>query len=70
MQYEMVGLKKNDELESNWKEMVIVHLRYYTDICLERMTKITRNPSQDGWCLARDLNHADSKYKSMVLSLD
>jgi hypothetical protein len=38
---------KNDTLKRRWKKIVVANFRYYPDICLEGLRKITEDLSLD-----------------------
>jgi hypothetical protein len=60
----MLGWLTNDEWERIWKEAVVAKSRHYPGICLQGLTKTTKNTGQDSWVHGQDSNWAPPEYES------
>jgi hypothetical protein len=65
----MLVLFVNSELESVWKEAVMVQSRYYSGIFLEGLRKSTEKLNQGSMFPGRDSNQAPLEYKCRALPL-
>jgi hypothetical protein len=59
----------NNELEGHGRKQLWPNLRYYNDICLERLRKTTNKFSQDSKTLGQDLNLGPCECEAGVLSI-
>lgn len=64
---EMVGLLVINEMERMWQEVVYHDFRYYPEILLESLKKISTPTIWDSRFPDRDLNRAHPEYKSRAL---
>lgn len=57
-----------NELEIIWYEVVVAYSRYYPNICLEGLKKVTEDAIKDSLCPGRDSNQMYPEYDSKSIT--
>lgn len=56
------------QLRNIFEEISVLYLRYYPEICLDRLRKTTNNISKDNQWPSQDPNSCPPKYEAVVLT--